>query len=153
MRSLFIGFSPTLGFQMALAVFLASILKWNKLSAVISVWISNPITAPILYGVTYITGAKVMGISHASIPFNELSFPVVLTLLKKTPVIIWAMTIGGVIIGLPLAILSYYLVYSAVNAYQEDIRKKLSKKKDFLAKQKNKLSVTGRRKKKKKKKK
>jgi uncharacterized protein (DUF2062 family) len=54
---LFVGMSPTMGFQMAIAVFLAAVFKWNKISAAAAVWITNPVTAPIIYGVTYFIGA------------------------------------------------------------------------------------------------
>ncbi|MEJ2167919.1 MAG: DUF2062 domain-containing protein [Desulfobacterales bacterium] len=56
----FVGMSPTMGVQTPIAIFLAALCKWSKLSAAIGVWISNPLTAPVLYGVTYITGAKLL---------------------------------------------------------------------------------------------
>lgn len=49
----FIAFSPTIGVQMVLAIFLAALLKWSKLAVAVAVWISNPLTAPFIYGVTY----------------------------------------------------------------------------------------------------
>ncbi|MDZ7777337.1 MAG: DUF2062 domain-containing protein [Bacteroidales bacterium] len=36
---LFVGMSPFLGFHMAIAVFLAALFEWNKISAAVGVWI------------------------------------------------------------------------------------------------------------------
>ena len=59
---LFVGMSPTLGIQTVIAVSLAALFRWNKISSALGVWISNPITAPFLYGITYLIGTKVLGI-------------------------------------------------------------------------------------------
>jgi hypothetical protein len=43
------------------------------------------------------------------------------------------MTLGGAVIGMPLAIAGYVMVYSAVDKYQRDIRLKLAEKKQQIA--------------------
>jgi len=146
---IFIGMSPTIGFQTAIAVFFASILKWNKISAAVGVWISNPLTAPFIYGITYLIGANLLGIEKADSSLSDtLDSTTVFALLLKTPEIIWVLIIGGVIIGLPLAVFGYYFCHSAVRKYQEDFKIKLVRQKEKLAKKRDE-----RRKKKKKKKK
>jgi hypothetical protein len=46
----FVGLTPTVGFQMVIAALLATILGVNRLAAVLPVWITNPFTiAPIYY--------------------------------------------------------------------------------------------------------
>ena len=65
---LFIGFTPTMGIQMALGVFFASLFKWSKITAAIGVQITNPITAPFLYTFTYYIGAKIMGLDKLPEP-------------------------------------------------------------------------------------
>jgi hypothetical protein len=57
---MFVAWTPTLPFQMILAVFLATILRANKAVPVPLVWISNPFTAvPLFYG-NYLVGAFLM---------------------------------------------------------------------------------------------
>ncbi len=129
---LFIGMTPSLGFQTAIAIFLAAILKWNKISAAIGVWITNPFSAPFVYSFTYLIGAKIFGVSNSFNPPTELSFSIALDILKKTPEIFWVLTIGGIIIGLPIAVIGYYLSYSSLLKYQEDIKKKLHIKKKLI---------------------
>ncbi len=129
---IFIGMSPTMGIQIVIAVFFASILKWNKISAAIGVLITNPLTAPIAYSITYFVGAKILGLKKTDILPDDLGGASIFQLLSKTHEIIWAMFIGGAVIGLPLAILAYYLSYSAVRKYQDDIKSKIAEKKEKL---------------------
>lgn len=143
---IFIGVSPTIGFQMAIAVFLAALLKWNKVSAAIGVWISNPLTVPIIYGITYLIGAKLLGIGETD------GFVFDHNMLSKAPEIMWVLVVGGIILGIPLSVIGYYFCYSAVQKYQEDIRKKLALQKERLARQKEKLAKRRKEKKRKKKK-
>ncbi len=125
---IFVGMSPFLGFQTMGVIFLASLLKWNKIAAAIGVWISNPVTAPVLYSVTYFIGAAFMGKDPAPLPWrgSPESF---LESLARAPDILWALVLGGMILGLPLAVASYYFVHSAVRRYQVEIREKLARKK------------------------
>ena len=67
---LFLGMTPTFGFQMALAFFVALLLRENKISAVIGVWITNPVTAPFIYGLEYETGRVLLGMPHPNMPLQ-----------------------------------------------------------------------------------
>jgi len=54
----------------------------------------------------------------------------------KAPEIFWALTTGGIVLGLPLAVAGYYFSYSVVQKYQDDIKEKLVKSKEKLAQKK-----------------
>mgnify|MGYP005842479071 CR=1 FL=1 len=125
---IFVGMSPFMGLHTAMAVFIASLLKWNKVAAAIGVWISNPFTAPILYGITYYIGANLLGIGGPPPFLAGLDLSAFLETLAKAPEILWAMTLGGALLGLPLAAAAYYFVHSAVRKYQEEIREKIARK-------------------------
>jgi uncharacterized protein (DUF2062 family) len=128
---LFVGMSPTLGFQMAIAVFFAVLFKWNKISAAVGVWISNPVTAPVIYPVTYLLGAKVLGIDELY-PFPKImDMSWFLEMLRNTPEIISLMTLGGVILGIPLAVAGYFFTFTAVNKYQQEIKLKLAERREL----------------------
>jgi uncharacterized protein (DUF2062 family) len=133
---LFIGMTPAIGFHTAMAVFFAAVLRWNKLSAAVGVWISNPFTAPILYGITYVAGAKVLGLGHASGSEHEVGAASLEGLLSKAPEILWALLIGGALIGLPVALAGYYASYFAVVRYQEKIRRRIERQRERLARKK-----------------
>ena len=125
---LFIGMSPFLGFQMAIAVFFAALFQWNKISSAVGVWISNPITVPIIYPVTYLLGAKVVGVEELH-PFPKtMDMSWILEMLRSTPEIISLMTLGGILIGVPLAVAGYVFAFTAVNKYQEDIKRRIAER-------------------------
>ncbi len=70
---IFIGMTPTFGFQMAIAIFCAWLLQENKIAAVVGVWVTNPLTAPFIYALEYETGRVLLGLPHIHLP-AELSF-------------------------------------------------------------------------------
>ena len=134
-----VGMTPTIGVQTPIAIFIAALLKWSKLSAAIGVWISNPVTAPIIYSVTYITGAKILSLDPVfTMPLSP-TWSTLKAMLQKAPQAIGAMTVGGVILGIPIAIISYYLAYVAVEKYQKDVKEKLARQKAKLADTKEKV--------------
>lgn len=130
---LFIGMTPSMGFQTAIVIFIAALLKWNKISAAIGVWITNPLTAPFIYSTTYFIGAKILDIKNGYNPSVELNLTVLEKLLQKAPQVIWALIIGGIILGLPLALVGYYFSYSTVQKYQDDIKRRIAKRKEGRA--------------------
>ena len=127
---LFIGMTPTIGFQMPIAIFLAALFKWNKISAAIAVWITNPLTAPFIYSFSYFVGAKALGFKIAPKLLTGLDFS---TLKEASAKIFLATTVGGVVVGIPLSLLSYYLVFSVVHGYQTKLKHRVAAKKEKLA--------------------
>ena len=150
---LFVAMSPTMGFQMAIAIPIAALFKWNKLAAAMAVWVTNPITAPFIYGPTYFIGAKLLGMPLGLNAADAASGSTMLAFAEKAPKIFGAMALGGVVLGLPLAVIGYYFAFLAVQKYQTDIKAKIVEKKDQLIEKSRKRRETKARKKKKKKKK
>ena len=129
---IFVGFTPTLGLQMAIAVFFAALLKWNKIASAIAVWITNPATAPIIYTFTYLVGAKILGIKNEFIFSSGFDWSLVGQLLMKTPEIFVALSVGGIILGLPFALVGYYLSFYTVQRYREKVKEKVAKQRERL---------------------
>jgi uncharacterized protein (DUF2062 family) len=133
---LFIGMTPVMGLHMIIAVPTAALLKWNKISAGIGVWITNAVTAPFIYGLTYLVGARLIGIQkNFGFSYQE-GLSGLYKLMLKAPEIVWAMTVGGIVLGLPLALGGYYFAYSVVHRYQQDIKQKIARSKKSLAQKK-----------------
>ena len=130
----FVSMSPFMGLHTAIAVPLAALFKWNKFSAALAVWISNPLSAPAIYGITYYTGAKVLLIQDGYKLPVEFSLDALFYTLRSAPEIIGILTVGGIVVGLPLAALGYYLSLKAIIEYRESIRSKLEEKKAAIAK-------------------
>lgn len=122
---LFIGMSPFFGLHIAIGVVLASLLGWSKIAAAIGVNITNVATAPFIYPITYWAGAKLTGFAkHVRWP-TELTLSQFWLLVKQSPVIIMDLCVGGIILGLPIAIIGYHLAFKAITLYRERIRKRV----------------------------
>jgi len=148
---LFVGMSPFMGLHTAIAVPMAALFKWNKFSAALAVWISNPISAPIIYGITYYTGAKVLLIQDGYKLPHEFNLEALLYTLRSAPEIIGILMVGGIVVGLPLAGVGYYFAFKAITEYRRSLRIKLEAKKYTLS-QKLKRKTPRKKKQKKKKK-
>ena len=133
---LFVGMTPFFGLHTVMAIPLAALLKWNKISAAVAVWFTNAATAPFIYSITYVVGARIAGIKQVFSWTDIESFSAVYRLILHTPEIIWAMVIGGVILGLPLAVAGYYLTFFVVSRYQKKIRIKRKKSKKLRSRKK-----------------
>lgn len=100
----FIGMTPTFGFQMPLAVFFAFLLKENKLAAALGVWVTNPLTAPFIYTLEYESGRILLGMPRPGfrLEFNADMFRLGWELLMP-------LCLGSLIYGVLCAGMSYAL--------------------------------------------
>jgi len=122
---LFVGMSPFFGLHILIGVVLASLFGWSKIAAAIGVNITNVATAPFIYPITYWVGAKFIGFArHVRWP-TELTFSQFILLLKQSPVIILDLCVGGIILGIPITIIGYYMAFNAITVYRERIRKRM----------------------------
>ena len=136
----FVGMTPFLGFHTVIAVMLAAFMKWSKIAAGLGVFITNPFTAPLIYPLTYKLGVMVAGFSKIS-HFPKLFEPGgVVGLMKNSPMILVDLLIGGVIVGIPLAIVSYYVAFYVVSSARKRMEarktKRITKKAAIIKKKK-----------------
>ncbi len=96
---IFIGMTPTFGFQMAIAIFFAYLLRENRLAAVLGVWVTNPVTAPFIYAAEYEVGHRLLGMERFELP-SELTWQAYSTLGWEILFPMWFCSIiFGVIFG------------------------------------------------------
>lgn len=100
---LFIGMTPTFGAQMAIALVAAILLNENKLASVIGVWVTNPITAPFIYGLEYETGRILLGLPH---PAMDLQFNFHFLQMLGWQVVL-PLSLGSLIFGICSAVIGY----------------------------------------------
>lgn len=117
----FVGITPTIPFHTVLAVALAIMLRGSKAAAVLGVWFSNPITAPIFYWGSYKTGTYFLG---NPAPF-DVKYESILELLDLGLDVTIAMIAGGVILGILPGIASYFITRKIIRTLQ--MRKALKK--------------------------
>lgn len=123
---LFVGMTPTMGIQMPIAVFIAFALRLNKISSAAGVWITNPVSAPVIYSVNFLVGVKLFHIDISTEQAMDFSLKSLKCLLVETPDIFLAATLGGIVLGIPIAVGGYYFALSTVKRYQLRNKKALS---------------------------
>lgn len=128
-----VGMTPFMGLHMAIAVPLAALFKWNKFSAALAVWISNPLSAPVVYGITYYVGAKVLFFENGYQLPTQFDLDALLYTLRSAPEIIGILLVGGLVVGLPLAVAGYFFALKTIVEYRESIQRKLEEKRATLA--------------------
>ncbi len=128
----FVAFTPTIGFQMVIAAFLATLLRANRPVAIAMVWLTNPFTIPPIFISTYWVGT----IFRSGPPVAE-----VYALLSDTMQVLskqdyWALhnqfttflaigwqtfiplLIGGVLTGTILGSISYMATLGTIRRYR-----------------------------------
>jgi uncharacterized protein (DUF2062 family) len=106
----FVAVTPTIPFHTIIAVALAFLLRGSKPAAIIGVWFSNPLTIPIFYYGSYKIGALVMGMDlPAEIPYESFT-----DMLDLGVEVTLAMLLGGCVLGIPPAIIAYWLTWRLV---------------------------------------
>ena len=121
----FVTFTPTIGLQMIIVVFLSWLLGANKIIGVPIVWLSNPATFVPMYYSCYVIGRSVLGwpaISDAW--WSQLSnppdqwWPMVTFYWSRLMEIASPLWVGCVMIGFLLAYLTYYVVHQLIATYR-----------------------------------
>ncbi len=121
---LFIAFTPTVGVQIVLAFFLATLLNVNRPAAVLSVWVTNPVTIPAIFTFNYWLGSLIWEGPSVSVVSRRL-FEMASQLATLD---LWAITdqfsavaelglgiivpliLGSIITGTVIATLTYFIV-------------------------------------------
>jgi uncharacterized protein (DUF2062 family) len=115
---IFIGMSPFFLCHTVTAVLLAAAFGWNRVSAALGVFITNPVTLPFFYGLTYQVGAWLTGSGMDILIPEAFNLETFLWVIQSAPKLLWIMTVGGIVTGLPLAAAGYYLALWAVRRHR-----------------------------------
>jgi uncharacterized protein (DUF2062 family) len=103
---IFVAFSPLLGLHTFLAIFLAFLVRGNRLASLLASWICNPLTMiPILY-FDFKVGEILLS---ASIPFPE-NIHTLKDIIHAGSQVAWPLLVGGHLIGLVLGLASFPIV-------------------------------------------
>lgn len=116
---LIVGMTPFLGIHIVSCVLLATLFGGSKVAAILGVNITNIVTAPLIYPLNYWVGQKLAGISR------EIEWPIaagytdIIAFLRTSPLILADLFIGGMILGIPLAVIGYFGVLRLVHLYRK----------------------------------
>lgn len=110
----FVGFLPCMGVQTWVALPIAFLLGGNKPLAVAGVWISNPVTFVPFYYLCYRVGMQVAP-PETVLNFEEFSQVLrnvdLAGMLEMTWALMVPLTVGGVVLGFPSALLTYGMLH------------------------------------------
>lgn len=110
---IFIGLTPTFGIQLLLALGLAVLLRQNKLATFIGVWITNPVTAPVIYSLEYELGRWLLGLPPLGSAHFEYALSWSVGFHLGAPLLL-----GSLVLGVPLAMIGYALTVRLVPVLQ-----------------------------------
>ena len=113
----FIGFTPTIPFHTALVLTLAPLLGVSVVAAYMGIWVSNPVTWVPQYLLAYEVGKYLLfpGQSPLCIP-DHTDYSTFLCVLGRGGL---ALQVGGLLIAIPPAILTYFVTLWAVKRYRQ----------------------------------
>lgn len=126
----FASITPFVGVQMIGAGVLAYLLRANLAAAMLSTFISNPLTWPVIWTATYTVGCAMLSIpaglnidvfSSQMAEFGDaaarLSPDVIMSAGKMLWPVIYPMLIGSLPVGLAAAVAFYYVSQRAASSY------------------------------------
>jgi uncharacterized protein (DUF2062 family) len=116
----FVSASPFLGLHLVFASLIAWAIGGNIIASVIGTWTGNPLTFPFIWLGTFKLGHLFLG-TQGNV--NELNNLGATTLFNSPLELLWPvivpMALGGIPIGIVMAIIVYYFSYVSVKFYQK----------------------------------
>jgi uncharacterized protein (DUF2062 family) len=112
----FVGLTPTVPFHSVTVLALAPILGISPVTAYIGIWIMNPVTIAPLYLLAYKVGEYLVFRSAPLVLPAVWNWDSALSLLWRGGL---ALQVGGVVIAIPPAIISYFLTLWVVQRYRQ----------------------------------
>jgi len=116
---IFIGILPTMGLGIFIALFIAGVIKVNRLASIAAISFANPITAPFIIGTSVWIGSYVTGASFTP-PSNLTEF---LNLFIDWDVLLVRYLIGNILLATGVGI-CFGLVAYAIASTAQFIRNK-----------------------------
>jgi hypothetical protein len=111
---IFVGFLPIIPFQTPSVLVLAFALRANKVAAMACTWVSNVVNMIPFYTMLYVVGRWVLPLEVNFSPSHlEL-----MEMLTQGWQLVAVMSVGGIVLGLPSAVIMYFLSRWAVLAYR-----------------------------------
>jgi uncharacterized protein (DUF2062 family) len=127
---IFVAMTPTVGAQMLIAIPLASLLRVNSAAAALGVWLTNPLTIPFFYSLTYFVGARICGY-EVSLRLGEgIALTSWTSLWEAGSNVLLSLAVGGLVVGAVLALASYHPTLYMVRAGRATLQRRRERRKN-----------------------
>ena len=124
---MFVGMTPTMGFQMAIGAFIATLFRQNILATVIVVWVTNPLTFIPIYTFNYTVGAWVLQLEGTKM-LSPTTFTSIKELFKMGGQFVYTLWFGSIVVGIVMAVITYYVSVPFIGQFQHRRRERRRKK-------------------------
>jgi uncharacterized protein len=108
----FMSTTPLIGFKWLVALPIVWLVRWNKMACLIGILQVNYITGPFFYTIAYFVGKTVCGYSNTCVIPKAMNFFIIKDIFFGSPDILISLVTGGLILGIPMTIGSFFLVRS-----------------------------------------
>ena len=112
----FVGCLPIIPFQTVVAVSLAFVFRSNKIAAALGTWVSNPVNVPFFYYGLYIVGTFLVPMNVAGFDPGHLALA---DMLKLGWDLVLVMMVGGLVVGIPASLATYFISLRFIQIYHE----------------------------------
>lgn len=119
----FLGVFPTFGIGIPLSLLLASVFRWNRVSAVLGSLVMNPITTPLFWTLSGMLGAAIFRIDASTVMTSVRNGERLHSLTVGAGIYL----VGNTIIALVSAVIAYFLALRVVTVYREKRRERKRK--------------------------
>ncbi len=106
----FIGMTPFIGLQFFISVFIAGLLKWNKIAAGLAVFQTNVFTGAFVFSFNYLLGAAILGGEYSFNLAASAEIFSITTIFCSGSAAFCSFLIGGLITGIPSSLMAYFIV-------------------------------------------
>lgn len=113
----FAGAMPSL--QMVIAIAIAFLIRGNLIAAALGTWWTNPFNWAIVFPLLYLLGKVFVPGEVVSLSISDLSSLGLLDLLRQGWQWLLITTLGGFIVGIPMAICTYFMTLRGVRIYHQ----------------------------------
>lgn len=115
----FAGAMPFLSLQMLIAVAIAFLIRGNPIAAALGTWWTNPFNWAIVFPLLYLLGKVFVPGEVVTLSMNELTSLGFIDLLRQGWRWLLVTTLGGCIVGIPMAICTYFATIRCVRIYHD----------------------------------
>lgn len=107
----FLGTTPFIGAKVFIALGLTAVFRWSKAASVVGVYQINVLTAPLFYSFAFGIGKWISGSDTTLAMPEKMNAAWVFSTLYGNWDFLKSLLIGGLILGIPKALMAYFLCY------------------------------------------
>ena len=102
---------PTFGLAILFALPTAILLRANKFSTILGLFVSNPFTAPFIYAFEYKIGELILRVTPVAVSWRLLQLENLMKLARS-------LLVGGSVLAIGIALITYFLSFRIILRYK-----------------------------------